>query len=62
MGARRDEPFIPVNCGAIPDLLIESELFGHVRGAFTDAHNMQMGLVIAGRHGRSSSTRWMRSA
>ena len=45
LGARRDEPFIPVNCGAIPDLLIESELFGHVRGAFTDAHNMQLGLV-----------------
>ena len=45
LGARRDEPFIPVNCGAIPDLLIESELFGHVRGAFTDAREMQLGLV-----------------
>ena len=45
LGARRDQPFIPVNCGAIPDLLVESELFGHVRGAFTDAREMQLGLV-----------------
>jgi transcriptional regulator with GAF, ATPase, and Fis domain len=34
---RRDGPFIPVNCGAIPDALIDSELFGHERGAFTGA-------------------------
>lgn len=45
LGARRDEPFIPVNCGAIPDLLVESELFGHVRGAFTDARDLQLGMV-----------------
>jgi len=43
--ARRDGPFIPVNCGAIPDALIESELFGHRRGAFTDAKEHQPGLV-----------------
>ena len=45
LGARRDQPFIPVNCGAIPDLLVESELFGHARGAFTDAREAQLGLV-----------------
>ncbi|MFL6621183.1 MAG: sigma-54 interaction domain-containing protein [Sulfurifustis sp.] len=45
LGARRDRPFIPVNCGAIPDNLFESELFGHVRGAFTDAKEAHPGLV-----------------
>ena len=43
--ARRDRPFVPVNCGAIPDSLIENELFGHDRGAFTDAKAAQPGLV-----------------
>ena len=44
-GARRDRPFVPVNCGAIPDTLIENELFGHRRGAFTDARFDHPGLV-----------------
>lgn len=51
LSARRDEPFIPVNCGAIPDLLVESELFGHVRGAFTDARESQLGLVAQADRG-----------
>jgi len=44
-GARRAGPFVPVNCGALPDSLIESELFGVERGAFTDARRSRRGLV-----------------
>jgi len=44
-GARRSGPFIPVNCGAIPDALIETELFGHRRGAFTDAKDNSPGIL-----------------
>jgi two-component system response regulator GlrR len=45
LGRRRAFPFIPVDCGAVPDQLFENELFGHERGAFTDAHRRQKGLV-----------------
>jgi DNA-binding NtrC family response regulator len=51
LGARRSLPFIPVNCGALPDSLVENELFGHVRGAFTDARNGQSGLVATAEGG-----------
>ncbi len=50
-GARRNQPFVPVNCGAIPDSLIENELFGHDRGAFTDARSAQPGLIDHARGG-----------
>ena len=45
LSGRRDHPFIPVNCGALPDSLVENELFGHARGAFTDAREATPGLV-----------------
>ncbi len=41
---RRDKPMIAVNCGGIPETLLESELFGHAKGAFTDAHKVKKGL------------------
>jgi DNA-binding NtrC family response regulator len=50
-GVRRERPFIPVNCRAIPETLIENELFGHVRGAFTDARQPQHGLVALAHGG-----------
>jgi DNA-binding NtrC family response regulator len=50
-GARRSKPFIPVNCGALPDQLFENELFGHVKGAFTDASSAEIGLIAEAEEG-----------
>jgi DNA-binding NtrC family response regulator len=45
LSSRADRPFVPVNCGALPENLVESEMFGHKRGAFTGAASNQVGLI-----------------
>src|SRR5688500_3028816 len=50
-GARRDGPFVPVNCGAIPSELMESELFGHKKGSFTGAIADKEGLIQSAEGG-----------
>lgn len=51
LSTRRDAPFVSINCGGVPETLLESELFGHVRGAFTDAHQNKRGLFEAAHRG-----------
>lgn len=51
LSKRREQSFVPVNCAAIPDELLESELFGHEKGAFTDAKQSQAGLVTIANRG-----------
>jgi len=50
-GPWNEGPFVPVDCGAIPEDLMESEFFGHERGAFTGAHTRSMGLLELANHG-----------
>ena len=50
-GPRADKPFIPVNCGAIPSELMESEFFGHIKGSFTGAVKDKKGLFLAAEGG-----------
>lgn len=51
LGDRRENPFVAVNCAAIPESLAESELFGHEKGAFTDAHQMRPGKFELAQNG-----------
>jgi two-component system, NtrC family, response regulator GlrR len=51
LSSRQNGPFIPVECGAIPEQLAENELFGHSRGAFTDAHRDHKGLAAMAEGG-----------
>jgi DNA-binding NtrC family response regulator len=51
LGLRKSAPFIPVNCGALPENLVETELFGHARGAFTDAREARAGMVAQAEGG-----------
>ena len=50
-GAQASEPYVAINCSAIPENLLESELFGHERGAFTDARVQKLGLLELAGHG-----------
>src|SRR5580765_1183172 len=48
---RQSHPFVTINCAGVPDTLLESELFGHARGSFTDAYRDQPGLLRQCHHG-----------
>lgn len=49
--SRRNRPFVPVNCSGVPETLLESELFGHMRGSFTGAYRDKVGLARQADHG-----------
>jgi two-component system response regulator PilR (NtrC family) len=58
LGARRDRAFVPVNCGAIPESLMESEFFGYRKGAFTGANDDRQGFFRRRTAARCFSTKW----
>jgi DNA-binding NtrC family response regulator len=51
LSERAGEAFVAINCGSFPETLLEDELFGHERGAFTDAHSRREGLIAQAEHG-----------
>jgi two-component system, NtrC family, response regulator GlrR len=51
LSARRGGPFVPIDCGALPETLFEGEVFGHARGAFTDARRDRRGLIAQAERG-----------
>ena len=51
LGGRKHEPFVAINCGAIPETLLESELFGHEKGSFTGAHIQRKGRIESAQGG-----------
>ena len=57
LSTRAAKPFLSINCGALPESLLESELFGHVKGSFTGAVKDKDGCSPRRRRARSSSTR-----